>query len=420
MKRILFIAPHAFPIRSSESICNAKVAYTLANAGYIVDVYTCNDNSTYPADEELTKILSSPSNLTIRTVKPDYIISRKSSIKKLIRDIHYNVKILLSTGFFYNGISIPRIILKHIEENIKANGGFCYDLIITRGFNTDLAAVTLARKYGVKWIANWNDPFPCVKFPAPYGKGHDAKLPYFENRMYKAIQRWATIHTFPNDRLRDYMLKCFTNVQEERTAIIPHMALSSLSKLHTQKHNKLEFIHCGDLKAPRSPRTFIQAIYRYLSDKPEDRSLVQCSLIGGVDNDTIDLIRTLKLDDVITHNKGLNYKNALNRISDATISLIIEADCEEGIYLPTKVVDAIQCGTPIFAISPKIGVLHDYIDKYPIGYYANNTSVDSIYSQLCLMFADFKANKLPKISPTACPDVFENAILEKFNRIIGG
>lgn len=38
MKRILYIAPHSFPIKSSESICNSKVAYVLASMGYQIDV----------------------------------------------------------------------------------------------------------------------------------------------------------------------------------------------------------------------------------------------------------------------------------------------------------------------------------------------------------------------------------------------
>ena len=50
MKRILFIAPESFPVMSSESICNSKVAYVLASAGYKVDVYTCDDRDTYPED----------------------------------------------------------------------------------------------------------------------------------------------------------------------------------------------------------------------------------------------------------------------------------------------------------------------------------------------------------------------------------
>ena len=53
MKRILFIAPHAFPIKSSESICNSKVAQSLAEAGYKVDVFTCKDNSAYPSDQKI-------------------------------------------------------------------------------------------------------------------------------------------------------------------------------------------------------------------------------------------------------------------------------------------------------------------------------------------------------------------------------
>lgn len=65
MKRILYIAPHSFPIKSSESICNSKVAYVLASMGYQIDVFACSDSSTYPKDSKIDQFLQEVPNMRI-------------------------------------------------------------------------------------------------------------------------------------------------------------------------------------------------------------------------------------------------------------------------------------------------------------------------------------------------------------------
>ena len=80
MKHILFIAPHSFPIKSSESICNSKVAYALASAGYVVDVYCSAQKSTYIEESEITKKLSNHPNINIFSIEYS-ILNRKEGIK---------------------------------------------------------------------------------------------------------------------------------------------------------------------------------------------------------------------------------------------------------------------------------------------------------------------------------------------------
>lgn len=418
MKNILFIAPHAFPIKSSESICNAKVAYALASAGYNVHVYTCNEPSTYPEDTEMTQLLSTHKRLKITEISPDYIIKRSDPLCKIFRSVLYNIGILLQTGYFYNSISVPFLLLKQILHDIKISGGCSYDVVITRGFGTDLAGVELVKKYGLKWIANWNDPYPLTKFPPPYGDGPDTELPYFSRRLYIDIQKMATIHTFPNNRLRNYMLNCFKAINIEQTTVVPHMALRSLFKCNTLNDGKLRFIHCGDLKKPRSPREFLYALSKYIQDYPEDIDIIECNLIGGIDNDIPSLIEDLALIQIVNLKKGLSYKDALEEISKCNVSLIIEAKCDEGIYLPTKVVDSLQCGVNIFAISPDNGVLKDYIKSHAIGYYALNTSIEDIYLQIKRIIQDFKNNIMPVISVDSCPEIYDDAIIGLYRNII--
>lgn len=420
MKHILFIAPHSYPIKSSESICNSKVAYTLAQAGFKVDVYTCDDTSTYPADVVLDKQLRDSKNLRITTVRPDYAILRRDPFWKILRSVLYNAKILLKTGYFYNGIATSYLILKQIRKDFK-KGLLCdCDTVITRGYNTDLVGIYLSKKMGFKWIANWNDPFPMSKFPAPYGTGPDTRLPYFEQKVYNDIQKYATLHTFPNDRLRNYMLKCFKMVQHDKTDVIPHMALSLLtpSVRKDSSGNALRMVHCGNAKHPRSPELFLRALASVRKEKRYSQIPLECYFIGGVDTYVDRLIADLGLSDTVKLIPGMNYKDAISFIASCHVSLIIEAQCDEGIYLPTKVVDSFQVGVPILAISPTMGVLKDYTSSYNVGYCADNRSEESIKAQLCRIVDDFIKNSLPVVNKDACPVVFEDAILNIYKRII--
>ncbi len=418
MKKILFIAPHAFPIRSSESICNAKVAFALAEAGYDVDVYTCNYPSTYPPDMELNTKLTSLSNLKIRYIYPEYIIRRSDPKGKLLRSIAYNVKILLQTGYFYNGASIPYLIYKQILKDVERLGEFNYDVIMTRGYFTDIAGILLHKKFRTKWIANWNDPYPIQKFPPPYGTGPFTKLPFFENRIYTDLKKRADFHTFPNNRLRDYMLKCFGSVDINHTAVIPHMALSMLFSKKEAINTKLRLVHTGNLTAPRSPIRFLKALAKYIHDYPCNKEKIECILVGETEKTAREYINEYGLEDNVTILKGVNYNEALKYIRSSNVSLIIEAECEEGIYLPTKVVDSLQTGTPIFAISPDRGVLKDLLQSYKIGYFSPNNSEDKIYETLKKIFDDYTANKLPIISPQSCPIFFDESIIESYKAIL--
>lgn len=417
MKHILFIAPHSFPIKSSESICNSKVAYVLAKAGYNVDVFTCDDNSTYPADSTIDNLLRSPKNLKIFSVKNDHHISyRTYGLAKGISNIFYNLRIFLKTGYFYLGINTAYDILKAINKQIEKYGKMPYDVVITRGFNTDYAGLYMAKKYGIKWIANWNDPYPNVRFPFPYGKGYDTALPKFEQKIYDEIQKYITVYTYPNPRLRDYMLKCFTRSTKEQTIVIPHMALSEISIRKVKNDSILRMVHCGSVKSPRDPRLFLKALAN-ISQK--HNQTIECFFIGEYDNDISSLInRDSYLKSVVHLLPAKRYNESISFLSSCDVNLIIEAQCEEGIYLPTKFVDSIQTGLPIFCVSPIEGMMHDLTQRFHIGYCSDNTSISDIENKLLTLIDDYSKNLLPVINKDKIPEFFEDDILKQYQNLL--
>lgn len=415
MKRILFIAPHSYPIRSSESICNSKIAFSLAKAGYKVDVFSCSDDSTYPSDVQIDRILRNSKNLTIISVK-GRSMSRFMDKWQLFKLIIHHLIILCRTGYYYNGIDYPYQIVRAIRKRIKDEGRMPYDVVITRGFHTDYAGIYMAKKYGLKWISNWNDPFPNLKFPPPYGKGVDAKLPFYEQTIINDIQKYSTIFTFPCERLRDYMLKCFSKVKIEDTIVIHHMAHSILSQRHTYEDNSIiRFIHSGSVSKPRDPRNFLKAL---ASVAKHSKIQIECIFLGGYDKEIESYVNELDLTGVVQFLPSMAYSESLEYLKTADLSLVIEAICDEGIYLPTKFVDALQTGIPVFCVSPANGTLNDYCKKYEVGYSCDNTNIDDIKNTLKQVINDKINNRIPRITIDRVNDFFEDFIVNQYKSIL--
>ena len=263
MKRILFIAQQAYPVRSSEAICNSKVAFSLAEAGYLVDVFTYRYNSTYPIDNRIDSVLRNSYGLTIHEIEEknhNCILSRSFSLWTNLKNFGRMLIMWRKTGYFYNGMSDAYDILCAIKNHLISLDSFPYDVVITRAYSSELAAIYLKETYGVKWIANWNDPYPICRFPAPYGNGPKAKIQLGYKRVYNKVLKLVDFHSFPSERLREYMLRSFQSVDRSHTAVIPHMAHSKL-QYHVEKHDScLKLVSCGSVQSPRNPTLFIKAL----------------------------------------------------------------------------------------------------------------------------------------------------------------
>ena len=411
MKRILYIAPHSFPVSSSESICNSKIAYTLADMGYKVDVFSCSDSYHYPENGSLDAILSGNKNLRLFKVKKYPSITRRGSIKANIVSLFRHIRGFIKTGYVYNGALLPYEIIRRV---IEVNGGqqqLPYDLMITRGYRTDVAGIYLKKHYGLYWIANWNDPYTEEKFPSPYGKGYAAKLNIFKKKVFEDVQKYADFHTFPSERLRDYMLKCFTRVVKENTLIIPHMAMNLLFTAKKEiSERALTMVHCGNVRKPRDPSNFLKALSLLKRQGLIGSRELIVRFIGMYDSQLPSLVSSLNIEEEVELLGSMSYADCQKEISNCTVSLIIEAICEEGIYLPTKFVDALQVSTPVFCVSPPKGTLRDLVEKYGVGYSCNNEDVESIKNSLYHLVCDYRSSTLPKINGDTAPYFFDKNV----------
>jgi hypothetical protein len=82
----------------------------------------------------------------------------------------------------------------------------------------------------------------------------------------------------------------------------------------------------------------------------------------------------------------------MNELLKYDVLLLLEAQYERGILLLSKLSDYASTHKPIFCISPKEGVIADYINNYGGGLVADNTNFQSVYVGLKRMHKAFEQN----------------------------
>lgn len=181
------------------------------------------------------------------------------------------------------------------------------------------------------------------------------------------------------------------------------------------RRQKITFVHCGSVTNPRNPENFLRALSIVNKNSP---TKIESIFVGEYSSNIFQITKELGLEEYVKFEAPTSYLNSLKFIKSADFSLIIEAVCDEGIYLPTKFVDAMQSLTPVFCVSPKIGTLHDLLMQYHVGYHSDNTDVKDITEKLFNVITDFEKDMIPRIEEGIIPTFFNDYILRQYESIL--
>lgn len=393
-KKILVIAPKSYPVIDAEAIVNIKLLTALSNSNqFEIDLISKRGGQYYPSD--------SLESYNVKINKHE-IIQVENKIN--LSTIFQHIVSYLVFGCTFMGAHWAVVALPCVKRLVKSNK---YDYVLTKNSPSFLLGWYLKKRYGIKWIATWNDPCPDVKYPQPYGEGYSAKGKLVD-RLQISIMKKADGHIFPSKRLQDYMMK-YLNVSKEQTYVIPHVILNSdKSEYICSEEKTLKIIHSGNLKAPRNPRPFLEALseFHHLNQDKQ----IEVTLMGVYDSDIPDYIRKFHIEDVVKLERPVAYQESIKVLSNYHVCLIIEADCEEGIFLPTKVADFLQCGKRIYALSPKIGVLHDLFESGAVSYFSYVEDKRQILESLNMVYNDFQKGLLNSFMDSTPPEFTEENI----------
>lgn len=401
MKRLLIIAPDSYPLNGAESIVNLKLLFALSRRGqFVIDLISKkNKNQDYAGNtlEELGIRLNS-----LHIIEVDNRINLKT--------LYGHLKSLFIFGTVIKGshwaCAALKVAIGLCEENK-------YDYVLTRNQSSPMIGYYLKKHFGVKWVATWNDPYPSCLYPPIYKAFLKEHNSLFYTRLINYIGKNVDKVIVPSRRLRDYLLPYY-HMEAERTLIVPHVVIDRSKRLKKQNEMEtLRLIHSGNISYPRDASVLLDGINRFVNATPGCK--VSFDILGKTDETLDEQVKKYGLKDIVRAIPPVSYVDSLKMLDNYDVAVIVEAILEEGIFLPTKVSDFMQCGKTIFAISPQKGVLHDLYEAGKIGYFACNTSPDSVFQSLCGIYEDFKNNKL--VTSSIPYEYTEKYVVESFLRL---
>lgn len=396
-RRILIIAPSSFPVQHAEAIVNVKLIKVLASSGkFIIDLISQNnpDYINYPSDG-----LDSY-NLNVESIK----ILDKENEKGYYKKFRFLAKTMFTTGHIWRLSKWAFNAFKYGEELCSVKK---YDYILTKDQDSFLVGALLRDKYNIPLVATWNDPFPECHYPYPYTPKHNIFKKIESKIIEKIIRKYVDINIFPNLRLRDYMIGRLS-LENKKTIIIPHVVNGENVRNLNQVKNELKIICAGNNKYPRDPFNIIKAIKKLSFENPDINA--KLTFLGPIDDKIRNFIYKNNLGNRIGILGSVSYKKSLDLIREFDVAVVLEANCKEGIFLPTKVGDYLQLGIKIMAVSPVVGVLNDLYKTHNIDYFCNVNSIEDIKNEIIRAWNERDINPSHKIPN----DYKEKPITDKY------
>lgn len=380
--KALLITIGYLPYTFSEALCNAKLVYALQQNGWEVDVISrIDDGTTYCREWQEPWLCLKPNVHEI-----SYPIGNKvSRTLDLIRST------LQMGGYALNGIRWAR---RAYQKAVALHKEKHYDVVLTRSPNDTphIVGYKLKKRFGVRWVANWNDPSATI-WPEPYTH-HFSKLKekMLHNYTVKCLRN-ADFNTFPSQSLLDHFIEYFPFLKQLHTEVIPHIALSDT--LYTQKKrekkDKLYLCHSGNLSSERNPELLFSAM-REIIEKGYNH--IQLDIMGHVNEYTQQLIDKYHLAEYVKCAGSYPYMEAIHLLQEYDALVLLEARMKHGIFFASKFTDYAQSERPILAVSPKKGFAYDTLSQYGGGIAVDNEDVKDIKRGLLLLYNNWKSGSI--------------------------
>ncbi|MHC4993434.1 MAG: glycosyltransferase family protein [Planctomycetota bacterium] len=348
--RVLMFAPGFVPHMASENIVSGKLALAMTGAGWDLTVVSRPDTGfAYAAD--WAEPFASLQDITHEIDYP-----RGGAAQRAVE--------LLRQGLTHrHPIEGLRWADRAAEYALNLHRKQPFDVILSRSPMAagHLPALRLVRLTGLPWIANWNDP-PEGLWPAPYPNPRGPINRWRFDRYNRAVMNAASVNTFPSERLRDHVLRAVGGADAIVTEVIPHVGLVGHQPAPRQKVGLFKLCHAGHLHPNRNPEAFFEGVARFVARSGIGDEL-SIQVLGVEDVDLRRLAGFYGLGARLNFTGPVPYEQAMTLLADQDVNVLIEADCDEGVFLPSKLVDYTQVGRPILALSPRRGTANDLLAR---------------------------------------------------------
>lgn len=274
-------------------------------------------------------------------------------------------------------------LLKYIKEHD-------IDTIITTGppHSMHLIGLELKEKLGVKWLADFRDPWTTIGYHKSLKLTESSKTKHLELEL-KVLNAADTLIVTSHHTKNEFKIKTRQPIKVITNGYDTHsVKIEGKDELFTLSH-------IGSLLSERNPLLLWETLSELIAENKTFSEAFKLQLIGVISDDVIGSIHQNGLENHLEVVGYVSHNEALKFQMKSQVLLLIEIDSEDTkAIIPGKVFEYLISETPILAIGPKDADVEQIIKSTNTGTYFNHDQKEELKTQLLSYFEAYKNNNL--------------------------
>ncbi|QXP79292.1 MULTISPECIES: glycosyltransferase family 4 protein [Winogradskyella] len=391
----------------------------------IEPIVYCPENPNYPImDESLVNEI--PNNITIlkQPINEPYGLASlfsKGSAKKISSGVIPKAKkqsfiekaMLYVRGNYFipdarkNWVS-PSV--SYLSEYIKKHQ---IETIITTGppHSLHLIGLQLKAKLGVKWLADFRDPWTTIGYHKDLKLTDSSKAKHLDLEQ-KVLNTADQIIVTSNHTKNEFKTKTKQPISVITNGYDTH-------KVRVEgKDAQFSLSHIGSLLSERNPMVLWNVLSEIIKENKDFSEVFKLQLIGVVSDDVVESIHENGLKNHVDVVGYVSHDEALQFQMKSQLLLLIEIDSEDTkAIIAGKVFEYLISETPILAIGPKDSDVEQIITSTNTGTYFNYQQKAELKTQILNYFEAFQNNNL-QVNAIGLQPYSRKALTKKLSEII--
>lgn len=237
------------------------------------------------------------------------------------------------------------------------------DVLITTGppHSMHLIGMELKKKTGVKWIADFRDPWTTIHYHS------SLKLNKKSQQKHKGLEALVLntadeiVVTSPSTK------KEFEAITKKPISVITN-GYDTDEKIQVSVDSKFSISHIGSLLSGRNPKILWEVLEEISQSNPLFKSDLKLKFAGAVSEEVKESLAEKGLIENTEFLGYISHKEAIEQQHSSQILLLVEIDSEETrAILPGKLYEYMVANRPIIALGPEDSDIEEIIKNTETG-----------------------------------------------------
>jgi glycosyltransferase involved in cell wall biosynthesis len=287
------------------------------------------------------------------------------------------------------------------------------DTIITTGppHSLHLIGEQLKSKLGIKWIADFRDPWTTI------GYHKKLKLLPMAKKKHKTLEA-KVLNSADKIIVTSYNTKLnFTSLTQQPIEVITNgYDHESVGKVVLDE--KFSLAHIGSLLSDRNPKMLWKVLEDLSNTNKVFASMLQLNFVGSVSKEVLRSLEQYNLSRYVNLKGYVPHIEAIKFQKKSQVLLLIEIDSEDTkCIIPGKLFEYMVSNRPILAIGPEGSDVSEILRATNTGNYFLYSDYEAMKEAILDMFAAFRTGDL-KCNAIGLQQYSRKALTSKLAKLI--